>query len=84
VINHAEATRVDVTLFAESDRVALHVRDDGRSFDPQLVAAGHMGINIMAERARKIGGDFQIQSKPGRGTEISVTWRDPTGGTSHD
>ena len=84
VVKHAEATQVDITLLNEPDRVALHIRDDGRGFDPQAIPAGHMGISIMAERAQKIGADVQIQSQPGRGTEVSVTWPAPTGSANHD
>ena len=83
VIKHAEATRVDVALLSQPDRVALHVRDDGRGFDPQHVVAGHFGVSIMAERVKKIGGDLQIHSIPGRGSEVSLTWQAPTGGTNH-
>ena len=83
VIKHAEATRVDIALLCQPDRVALHIRDDGRGFDPQLIPDGHFGISIMAERARKIGADIQIHSTPGRGTEVSLIWQDPTGGTNH-
>ena len=77
VIKHAEATRVDISLLDQPDRVELHIRDDGRGFDPQLIPDGHLGISIMAERAKKIGGDLQIQSTPGRGTEVSLTWPAP-------
>ena len=77
VIKHAEATRVDISLLDQPDRVELHIRDDGRGFDPQAIPDGHLGISIMAERAKKVGGDLQIQSKPGRGTEVSVTWPSP-------
>ena len=84
VVKHAEATQVDITLLNQPDRVTLHIRDDGRGFDPQAIPAGHMGISIMAERAQKIGGSLQIQSQPGRGTEVSVTWPAPTGRTNHD
>jgi PAS domain S-box-containing protein len=79
VIAHAEATRVDITLIKRPDHVALQIRDDGRSFDPATIPHGHMGISIMAERAKKISGDFQIRSQAGHGTEIKVTWSDPKG-----
>ena len=84
VVKHAEATWVDIMLLNQSDRVAIRIRDDGRGFDPQAIPVGHLGIRIMAERAQKIGSDLQIQSKPGRGTEVSVTWSYPTGGAIHD
>ena len=83
VIKHAEATRVDIALRSQPDQVALHIRDDGRGFDPQQMRDGHFGVSIMAERATKIGADLRIQSVPGRGSEVSLTWRDPTGGTNH-
>ena len=84
VIKHAEATRVDMSLLDQPDWVELHIRDDGRGFDPQLIPDGHLGISIMAERAKKIGGDLQIQSTPGRGAEVSLTWPDPKGRPGHD
>ena len=84
VIKHAEATRVDMMLLSNPDRVEIHIRDDGRGFDPQAIPAGHMGISIMLERAKKIGGDIQIQSHPGRGTEISIMWPGSTGTASHE
>ncbi len=84
VIKHAEATRVDVTLLSQPDRKELRIRDDGRGFDPQLIPDGHIGISIMAERAKKVGGDLQIQSTPGRGTEITMIWPSLSGGANHD
>ena len=84
VINHAEATRVDITLLNETERLVLRIRDDGRGFDPQVIPAGHMGLSIMAERANKLGADLQIQSQPGRGAEVIATWPDPRGSANHD
>ncbi len=96
VIKHAEATKVDITLITKSvqgehserRQAALHIRDDGRGFDPQVIPAEHMGLKIMAERVQEIGGDLQIHSKPGHGAEVTVTWTDaetdPQGKTSHD
>ena len=79
VTKHAEATRVDIALFDERNGVVLQIRDDGRGFDPQIIPDGHMGLSIMAERAHKIGGELRIQSEPGRGTEICMTWQASTG-----
>jgi PAS domain S-box-containing protein len=84
VIKHAIARRLDIALLKEPLQVILSIKDDGRGFDPDAIPAGHLGISIMAERARKIGGDFQILSEPGRGTEIRVTWTNSGKGTNHD
>ncbi len=83
VIKHAEATQVDIALLCQPDRVALHIRDDGRGFDPQQIPDGHLGISIMAERARKIGADLTILSIPGRGSEVRLIWQKPAKGAAH-
>ena len=73
-IKHAEATRIKISLFERPDLVELHIQDDGRGFDPRAIPPGHLGINIMSERAGQIGGDLRVQSEPGQGTEIIVAW----------
>jgi PAS domain S-box-containing protein len=81
VIIHAEATQVNISLLNERHSVELRIQDDGRGFDPQDVPPGHMGISIMSERAAQIGGELRIESEPGHGTQIIVTWF-KTGGES--
>lgn len=74
IIKHARATQVAATLRNLPDEVILTIEDNGRGFDPGSVSAGRMGLHIMHERARRIGADLAVESKPGRGTEISVVW----------
>jgi PAS domain S-box-containing protein len=73
-IHHAEAAQINISLLEEPDRVELCIQDDGRGFDLRSIPAGHLGINIMSERAAQIGGDLRVQSEPGQGTEIIVAW----------
>jgi len=61
-------------IFAETSQVELHIEDDGCGFDPDAVGEGHLGIQIMIERATTIGGNVQIHSKPDEGTEVIITW----------
>ena len=74
VAKHAEATKVDITLVCGPEGVVLRTRDDGRGFDPADIPPGHLGVGIMSERARKIGANFEIESYPGGGTQVVVTW----------
>jgi signal transduction histidine kinase len=78
VVKHAQASHAAVDLFTESHRVTLHVRDDGRGFDPNDVKTGRMGLGIMRERADGIGARVTLQSQPGEGTQVTVTWHDDT------
>jgi signal transduction histidine kinase len=69
---HAGAMSVDVRLTV-SDEVTLKVSDDGTGMPPGT--SRRSGLANLAQRAESLGGDFEIQSEPGRGTR--VTWRVP-------
>jgi signal transduction histidine kinase len=73
-VRHAAAKRVRVELAYTEESVALRVLDDGRGFDPDLVAEveGHYGLVGMKERARETGGDVTISSRIGHGTEVQA------------
>jgi signal transduction histidine kinase len=55
--------------------VALCIQDDGRGFDVDRVPPDHLGLGIMRERAEAIGAALTIDSQPGRGTQVTVKWR---------
>lgn len=67
---HSEARRVEVILDADDRFVRARVRDDGCGFDPER--GWGMGITGMRERAQDLGGDLEIRSEPGGGTEVSL------------
>jgi signal transduction histidine kinase len=79
VAKHAQASEVFVDLNCTPACVTLCIRDDGRGFDPRNIPAGHLGIGIMRERAQKIGATLTIDSTPGGGTIVSVTWSEGEG-----
>jgi len=68
---HAQAGAVEVSVRSEAGQILVTVQDDGSGFDPERVRG--LGLLGMEERARHLGGTFQIDSKPGRGTLLSVT-----------
>ncbi len=70
-VRHSEADHVQVELRREGDRVALSVRDDGRGFTFDETGRG-LGIGGMRERALLVGGEFQIESRPGIGTRVRL------------
>ncbi len=72
---HAGAQEVVISLVREENHFALVIRDDGCGFDPEQVSQDHLGLGIMAERARGIGAEWKVESIPGSGTEISVRWQ---------
>ena len=73
VIKHAGAAAVRVSLGHAKGKVVLKVRDDGRGFDPAAQAGSDgMGLMIMAERAKMLGGTFELHASPGEGTTLTV------------
>jgi signal transduction histidine kinase len=74
---HSGARKVDVRLWAEGDTLVVEVTDDGRGFDP-TVARGGVGLVGMRERVEGLGGEIEVKSRPGEGTEVTV--RVPSGG----
>jgi len=85
----AEAKYVFITLREEleSDRLILEIRDDGagmteealaRALDPfyttKKVRRVGLGLPMLAEAAHKTGGGLVLESKPGEGTRVLVTF----------
>jgi signal transduction histidine kinase len=63
--------------------MVLSVSDDGKGFRHDgLAAPGHFGLSVMEERTRKIGGEIQIQSAVGSGTQVLVQVPVPQGATT--
>jgi signal transduction histidine kinase len=75
---HSGASQIRVSLFEEEGRLVLCVQDNGCGFEPQEVQAGHLGLNIMGERAQEVGASLQIDTEPGQGTSVRLAWLDPT------
>ena len=76
-IRHAQASRVTVGVRCVDGIVEVDVEDDGRGFDAAGTLAApatgrHIGLLGLQERARMLGGSFEIDSSPGRGTRVRV------------
>ena len=67
---HGGATSISVEL-RNGEGLSLRITDDGVGFDP-VRADGGCGLTSMRDRARTLGGELRISSKPGRGTQIEV------------
>lgn len=73
VIKHSGATSASVTLAVEMNEVVLTVSDNGAGFDPRAAfGKDTLGIVSMRERARLVRGRFDLWSRPGQGTTVTV------------
>jgi signal transduction histidine kinase len=81
VLKHSGSTRVDVTVARAGAELRLSVRDDGRGFRVEDggsdgARAGGAGLRNLRTRARRLGAELQLQSRPG---ETQVALRMPLG-----
>jgi signal transduction histidine kinase len=73
-VRHARPHLVRITMTDETAHWTLAVADDGDGMEqsPELSARQGFGLSSMRQRAGAIGGEWQIDSRPGRGTRVSV------------
>ena len=74
---HGRPGSIDIDLSIGGGSVLLRVRDDGAGFDPALLDGNengrpHLGVGIMQQWARSLGGRLAISSVPGRGTQVTL------------
>ena len=72
VLKHANATEAILQLQHETGAVRFSVFDNGCGFVKPARPDGQ-GLMGIAERVRLLGGKFDIQSAPGKGTRLTVT-----------
>jgi two-component system sensor histidine kinase NreB len=76
IVKHAKASRVQVTLRRQRGKLVLSVSDNGVGFCAGEFQYGKgetgLGIYGMKERVALLNGQFDIKSRPGRGTTITV------------
>ncbi|HET6217296.1 MAG TPA: two-component regulator propeller domain-containing protein [Acidobacteriaceae bacterium] len=74
---HAQAENVEAEIAYGELRFVLRVRDDGVGIDPKVLdrgsRPGHWGLPGMRERAESLGGQMEVWSESGAGTEIQLT-----------
>jgi signal transduction histidine kinase len=72
---HGRGEDVAARLSSDGDRLKLRVADGGPGFDPGVETdRGGLGLAGMRERAQMLGGTFDLDSAPGRGAVVDVSW----------
>ena len=75
VRRHSGARRVRIALEVSDGYVEALIDDDGYGFDvddAKRQTEQHFGLDIMRARAQDIGGELQVVSRPGAGTQVKV------------
>lgn len=77
VVKHAQAVHADVEVTREENLIRVEVRDNGVGFEPGRVnhhagGRGGFGLFSIRERLELIGGRFEVDSAPGRGSRMVI------------
>jgi two-component system nitrate/nitrite sensor histidine kinase NarX len=76
---HADAHIVRVLLQCDSKgNYLVLIENDGKGFDKKAIqseAGKHLGLTIMKERAKYLGGKLKIDSEPDEGTRVELRFK---------
>lgn len=77
VVHHAGVNSAQVCLEIDQNWVNLEIADQGRGFDTHTALSRErnrerFGLHGMRERIQGMGGSFDIQSEPGKGTHVFI------------
>jgi signal transduction histidine kinase len=74
VAKHAGVGSARVQVHGDQERIKVEVRDEGKGFEwrPDFFAARARGFGLwsIANRVREAGGDFDVDTAPGRGSRV--------------
>lgn len=60
-VTHGEASKIKIALFEHEEQLYMHIKDNGRGFEPSSEEDGGVGLDIMRFRAKEMGGTFRIR-----------------------
>jgi signal transduction histidine kinase len=79
-LKHSDSAFIRISATMKGNRLVVEVVDSGKGFDPETVdASEHFGLGLMRERIRLVGGDLNVESTRGRGTQVVASL--PLGGS---
>ena len=73
-LKYAQATQIDIQLFAENERICVQVIDNGIGFNPEKPDPSKTGKGLknIRDRVAAFNGHFEILSEQGKGTECTL------------
>ena len=76
---HAAAYIVRVLVNCDQDgNIHILIENDGKGFDQRKIHSSegeHLGLTIMKERAKHLGGKLKIESEPDEGTRVELNFQ---------
>jgi ligand-binding sensor domain-containing protein len=73
LVKYADCTEAVIRFGYSHSFLTVHIRDNGKGFEPEKNHNSRNGLKNMTQRATQIRGSLSIVSEPGKGTEVSLT-----------
>jgi len=78
IVKHSQAQKVEVTMSRKGNTLNITVHDNGIGFDPDNINKsgknGGFGLFSVRERLYRLGGKFEIEATPGRGSKFYLSF----------
>lgn len=71
-IKHAQPENITISMDFQDDQLEIRIKDDGKGFDTSQESSGS-GMFNLKNRMATIGGNIQVQSIIGKGTDIKLS-----------
>jgi signal transduction histidine kinase len=71
-LKHADCSIIKLQLLKTKEGLHLHLSDDGKGFDMKTITSKGIGLNNMKRRIQQVGGVFNFNSEPGKGTKLHL------------
>ena len=75
VLKHAKAPEVRIHLTYQNSTLQVSIEDNGCGFDPSVENVAGNGLRNLRKRFQDLGGQFELESRPGRGTRVLLSIR---------
>jgi PAS domain S-box-containing protein len=69
-VKHSKSSSVWINLEYVDGEVNVSLEDDGQGFDPEQRSTYGIGLQGLRERFQALGGNFDVESAPGKGTRL--------------
>jgi signal transduction histidine kinase/ligand-binding sensor domain-containing protein len=74
IVRHAHGSEVQLQIAATEEKIAIVIQDNGKGFEQVPDNASADGLRNMRQRMDEIGGRFDLDTKPGRGTRVTFSY----------
>jgi signal transduction histidine kinase len=74
VVKHAQAAHATVEILRESQRLVVSVSDNGRGLQDAQVPDGHLGLRLLEDTVRDLGGQISLRSAPYAGAVLEASF----------